>query len=158
LSELSYFSPQPENIDEFPLKVQELMQAKQIDNTIDFIRHLVFDDSKIPEDIKIFRLKDCPRILVFKEEVVEAIKKAGLTGFVFTPLEEYTDEIPDNDDDDDELEEEMEEKVPEIELTEEQKEAKARYEAQQERSRVAYDEMQERIRIRRERGEGPSLV
>lgn len=157
-SELEYYKPRITIPKDMPDNMKLVLREQETDNDIDFIRHLVLDESKIPEDIKIFRLKDCPRILVFKEEVVEAIKKAGLTGFVFKPLEEYTDEIPDDDDDDDELEEEIEEKVPEIELTEEQKEAKANYEAQQERSKEAYEAMQERIRVRRERGGGPSLV
>lgn len=99
-SQLEYFSTPLKITDDMPQDMKEAMQQEE-DNDIDFIRKLVLDDAKIPEDIKIFRLKDCPRILVFKEEIVNAIREAKLTGFVFVPLEKYTDEIPDDDDDDD---------------------------------------------------------
>ena len=47
---------------------------------------------------------------------------------------------------------------PKIELTEAQKAELARRQALHQKRLKAYEEMQERIRIRRERGEGPSLV
>lgn len=99
-SDLEYFIPRQEIPEDMPENMKAVLQEQEEDNDIDFIRKLVLDESKVPEDIHIFRLKDCPRILVFKEHVVEAIREAKLTGFVFTPLSEYTDEIPDDDDDD----------------------------------------------------------
>ncbi len=108
-SNLEYFSPREEMPDDLPEDMKAAMQQEE-DNDIDFIRKLVLDENKIPEDIKIFRLKDCPRILVFKEEIVKAIREAELTGFVFIPLSEYTDEIPDDDDEEDEAEKKDEKK------------------------------------------------
>jgi hypothetical protein len=67
-------------------------------NEIDFITKLVLDESKIDPSLKIFRLKDKPDLLVFHESVVNEIRKKKLTGFVFVPVEEYTDAIPDDDD------------------------------------------------------------
>jgi hypothetical protein len=95
-SQLEYFATPPDIPEDMPDDMKAALQQEE-DNDIDFIRKLVLDDDKIPQDIKIFRLKDCPRILVFKEEIVNAIKEAKLTGFVFVPLDKYTDEIPDND-------------------------------------------------------------
>lgn len=95
-SDLEYYMPKQDVPDDMPENMKAALQ-QEVDNDIDFIRKLVLDDDKIPQDIKIFRLKDCPRILVFKEEIVNAIKEAKLTGFVFVPLEKYTDEIPDDD-------------------------------------------------------------
>ncbi len=110
-SKLEYFMPKKEIPDDMPEEMKKALQEKDVDNDIDFIRKLVFDETKIPEDIHIFRLKDCPRILVFKESIVQAIREAKLTGFVFVPLSEYTDEIPDDDDDEKE-EEAVENKKP----------------------------------------------
>jgi len=101
-SNLEYYIPRKDIPEDMPVEMKKLLLEEQEDNDIDFIRKLVLVDTKIPEDIKIFRLKDCPRILVFKEEIVKAIREAKLTGFVFVPLGKYTDEIPDDDDDDDE--------------------------------------------------------
>jgi len=100
-SNVEYYVDPPVITDDMPEEMKEALQQEE-DKDIDFIRKLVLDESKIPEDIKIFRLKDCPRILVFKEEVVKAIREEGLTGFVFIPLEEYTDEIPDDDEEENE--------------------------------------------------------
>jgi len=149
-SDIDFFVSRYEVPDDLPQEMKELLNKEEPDNDIDFIRHLVLEDSKIPEEVKIFRLKDCPRILVFKTEVVEVIKNAGLTGFVFVPLEEYTEEIPDYDDDEiyDILKGE-----PTPEDIEFQKIAAIKKERQS-----AYEAMQERIRQRRASGEGPSLV
>ena len=100
-SDLDYYTPRPNIPDDMPDDMKAALQQEP-DNDIDFIRKIVLDETKIPEDIKIFRLKDCPRILVFKEEIVNAIREAKLTGFVFVPLEKYTDEIPDDDDEQEE--------------------------------------------------------
>ena len=102
-SSLEYFSPRQETPEDLPENMKQALQQEE-DNDIDFIRKLVLDETKIPEDIKIFRLKDCPRILVFKEEIVKAIREAKLTGFVFIPINKYTDQIPDDDDNEQEEE------------------------------------------------------
>lgn len=111
-SNLEYYEPRTEIAEDLPENMKLVLEEQQTDNEIDFIRKLVLDEDKIPEDLKIFRLKDCPRILVFKEEIVKAIRKEKLTGFVFVPLEKYTDEIPDDDDDDQEESEQAEVKAP----------------------------------------------
>lgn len=66
-------------------------------NEIDFITRLVLDESKIDPELKIFRLKDQPHLLIFHESLVHLIRNKGLTGFVFVPVSEYTDGIPDDD-------------------------------------------------------------
>ena len=99
-SNLEYFEPRPVITEDMSDEMKEAL-SEDVSNDIDFIHSLTLDESKIPEDLQIFRLKDCPRIIVFKENIVNAIREAKLTGFVFIPLEEYTDEIPDDDDDDD---------------------------------------------------------
>ena len=110
VSNLEYFVMPPDIPEDIPEEMKAILQEQEQDNDIDFIRKLVLDESKIPDDIKIFRLKDCPRILVFKEEIVQAIREEGLTGFVFVPLSEYTDEIPDDDDDEEGEEENVDQK------------------------------------------------
>ena len=109
-SDVEYYVHRPETPEDLPEDMKAMLLEQEVDNEIDFIRKLVLDESKIPEDIHIFRLKDCPRILVFKESIVQAIREAKLTGFVFVPLSEYTDEIPDDDDD----EKEENNKEPEL--------------------------------------------
>lgn len=79
-----------------------------------------------------------------------AIKEAGLTGFVFVPLEEYTDEIPEDDDYEDE------EIIVEKEPTPKELEAQRIAAVKKERKK-AYEALQERIRKRREAGEGPGF-
>ncbi len=97
-SELEYFSPRLTIPEDMPDNMKATLTQEE-DNDIDFIYKLVLDESKISTDLQIFRLKDCPRIIVFKEEIVNAIREAQLTGFVFIPLTEYTDEIPDEEED-----------------------------------------------------------
>ena len=148
-SKLEYYLPKTIIPDDMPQNMIEVLREQNEQNDVDYIRQLQLDINNIPEDIKIFRLKDCPRILVFKEEVVNAIKKAGLTGFVFIPLEEYTDEIPD-DKEEETVEEETESNPKELEA-----QKKAAIHKQRE---TAYEAMQERIRQRRASGEDPSLL
>lgn len=71
--------------------------ADENPNDIDFITKLVLDESKINPALKVFRLKDQPNLLVFHEDIVKAIRKEKLSGFVFVPASEYTDAIPDDD-------------------------------------------------------------
>ena len=68
-SKLEYYGIQRDIKKMSPIERDQYLEKEQ-DNDIDFIRNLVLDENKIPEDLKIFRLKDCPRILIFKEEVV----------------------------------------------------------------------------------------
>ena len=77
-------------------------------NDIDFITKLVLDESKIDPALKVFRLKDQPNLLVFHEDIVKAIRKEKLSGFVFVPVSEYTDAIPDDDADTEEKKDEKE--------------------------------------------------
>ena len=93
-SDLEYFTPRQDIPEDMPEDMKAILEEEEVDNDIDFIRKLVLEETEIPEDIQIFRLKDCPRILVFKEEMVQAIRAAQLTGFVFIPLSTYSDEIP----------------------------------------------------------------
>ena len=65
-------------------------------NDIDFITRLVLDEFKIDPSMKIFRLYDKPGLLVFHESIVKRLREEGATGFVFVPVEEYTDVIPDS--------------------------------------------------------------
>ena len=76
---------------------------------IDMIKKLVIDETKIDPSLKIFRLKDQSNLLVFHKNIVDLIKKEKLTGFVFVPVEKYTDAIPD-----DEAEEEVVEEVKRV--------------------------------------------
>ena len=66
-------------------------------NDIDFITKLVLDETKIDPSLKVFRLKDQTNLLVFHESIVEQIKKEKLSGFVFVPVDKYTDAIQDED-------------------------------------------------------------
>lgn len=145
-STLEYYMPQASISEDMPENMKQVLQTKKRDYDVDFIQSLIFNESKIPNDIKIFRLKDCPRLLIFKEDIVKSIKEANLTGFIFIPLEEYTELIPDEDD--------ITSQDTDIILP---KEVKPITSIQQER-KEAYREMQERIRIRREAGEGTSLI
>jgi hypothetical protein len=66
-------------------------------NDIDFITKLVLDESKIDPAMKVFRLYDKPGLLLFHESIVKRLTEEGATGFVFVPVDEYTDLIPDDD-------------------------------------------------------------
>jgi hypothetical protein len=80
-------------------------------NDIDFITKLVLDESKIDPALKVFRLFDQPNILIFHESLVELIQKEGLSGFVFIPVEKYTEAIPDEEESNEEEEEKQEDPV-----------------------------------------------
>lgn len=73
--------------------------ADENPNKIDFITRLVLDYSKIDHSLKIFRLLDQPDLLVFHKNIVDQIISSNLSGFVFEPVSEYTDAIPDDEDD-----------------------------------------------------------
>jgi hypothetical protein len=70
--------------------------ANENPNDIDLVTKLVFDESKIDPSFKVFRLKDKPHILVFHESIVEQIRKEKLSGFVFVPVEKYSELIADD--------------------------------------------------------------
>ncbi len=100
-SKLEYFQMPLPISEDIPPEMRAMMQLEE-DLDVDFIHRLVLDEERIPSDVKIFRLQNCPRILVFKKELVDAIRKAKLSGFVFVPLAEFTDAIPEDNDDDQE--------------------------------------------------------
>jgi len=69
--------------------------ANENPNDIDLVTKLVLDETKIDPSLKVFRLFDKPDLLIFHESIVNAIRKDKLSGFVFVPVEEYTDVIKD---------------------------------------------------------------
>jgi hypothetical protein len=71
--------------------------ASENPNDIDLVTKLVLDETKIDPSFKIFRLFDKPDLLIFHENIVKAIRKEKLSGFVFVPVSEYTDVIRDDD-------------------------------------------------------------
>lgn len=71
--------------------------ADENPNDIDFVTKLVLNESKIDPSLKIFRLYDKPSLLIFHESIVKRLREEGATGFVFVPVEEYTEVIPDDD-------------------------------------------------------------
>lgn len=64
---------------------------------IDHIHSIVLDESQIPEELKIFRLKSYPDLIIVHESIVEAINKAGLTGFNFVAPKDFTEDIDSED-------------------------------------------------------------
>lgn len=52
---------------------------------------LVLDESKIPSDIKVFRLKYRKTLVVAHKSIVEACERENVTGINFIPVEEYQD-------------------------------------------------------------------
>jgi hypothetical protein len=121
-SVLDYFFP-PELRDKEKEEGDEINNpfADENPNHIDSIIKLVFDETKIDPTLKIFRLKDQPNLLVFHESIVELIRKEKLSGFVFVPVAEYTDIIPDDDEEEtkrDELKEDSKQKSASAKTTE----------------------------------------
>lgn len=55
------------------------------DRKIMMIDEIAVDESKVPEDLLIFRLEKFKPIVIIHEKVKYAIEKAGLTGFVIEP-------------------------------------------------------------------------
>jgi hypothetical protein len=111
--------------------------ADENPNEIDFITKLVLDETKIDPTLKIFRLKDKPDLLVFDESVVNLIRKKKLSGFVFVPVSEYTDVIPD-DDKKEEVSNEPEQKKTSVELK--QKESSVQLEQKDEPEELSQKE------------------
>jgi len=60
------------------------------DGDIKYVDSLVFDEAKIPEDLKVFRIAGYEVALVIHESVKNAIIKSGITGCVFYKPEEYS--------------------------------------------------------------------
>jgi len=57
--------------------------------TIEFIDKLVLDESKIPPELKIFRLANRATLIVMHKSIKDAILDAGITGCVFYKVEDY---------------------------------------------------------------------
>ncbi len=55
---------------------------------VDFFRRLVLDPAKVPADRKIFRMKEQPRTILVRDDLVAAIRAAGCTGVTFVPTEQ----------------------------------------------------------------------
>ncbi len=56
---------------------------------IKFIRKLALDESKIPEEVKIFRLEKFKLLIVVHDDIKKAFEAAGITGCVFYHPEDY---------------------------------------------------------------------
>jgi hypothetical protein len=54
------------------------------------IEELVVDDSRVPADVRLFRMARYPMIPVLDQSLADEIAAAGFTGMVFTPLDEFT--------------------------------------------------------------------
>jgi hypothetical protein len=55
---------------------------------VDFFDRLVLDEAKVPKDRKIFRMKEQPRTILVRDDLVSAIRAAGCTGVTFVPTEQ----------------------------------------------------------------------
>jgi hypothetical protein len=53
------------------------------------VTDLVIDESKIPDDVSVFRLSALPRLVGIRRDLAEAILAAGLTGFAFLRLSDF---------------------------------------------------------------------
>lgn len=94
-SNLEYFSPLMNSLRG---NISEEMKTKLESKNnldIDTILSLKIDETRIPENTAIFRLIDCPRIVIVKEEFVQAINEAELSGFVLIPISNYSEANPD---------------------------------------------------------------
>jgi len=63
-------------------------RSQVIPAEIDFFDRLVIDPSKVPADRKIFRMKEQPRTILVRDDLVAAIRAAGCTGLSFVPAEQ----------------------------------------------------------------------
>ncbi len=54
--------------------------ARKDGSKIVVIRKLYLDEKKIPEDAKLFRLGECPKYIIIRSDLLQAIQDAGLTG------------------------------------------------------------------------------
>ncbi len=61
---------------------------KVIPGEVDTFHELVLDPGKVPADRKIFRMKEQPRTILVREDLVRAITAAGCKGVLFPPAEE----------------------------------------------------------------------
>ncbi len=60
------------------------------DGDIRIIEKLVLDESKIPEEMKIFRLEKFKLLIVVHDDIKKAFEAAGITGCVFYRPEDYS--------------------------------------------------------------------
>lgn len=59
------------------------------DGDIKRIRKMFLDESKIPPELRVFRLTKMPIVTVVHQSIKDAITEAGITGCVFRRPEEY---------------------------------------------------------------------
>ena len=71
------------------LEKSELSFDPDFPEQIEFIDSLVIDESKIPEELLLFRLKEYKVLLVVHEKVKEACNNAGITGINFLKPEDF---------------------------------------------------------------------
>jgi len=64
-----------------------------IPGEVEFFRRLVLDPGRLPRDRKIFRMKEQPRIILVRDDLVQAIRDAGCTGMTFVPAEQIGPEL-----------------------------------------------------------------
>lgn len=60
------------------------------DGDIKYVDSLILDESKIPKELKIFRLSEYRIALVIHQSIKDAIVASGITGCVFYKPEEYS--------------------------------------------------------------------
>lgn len=56
---------------------------------VDWFSELRLDESRIPADQLVFRLKDLTRLLIVRSELVNNIQQADCTGIYFEPVEDH---------------------------------------------------------------------
>jgi len=59
-----------------------------IPGEVDFFRRLVLDPERVPRDRKIFRMKEQPRTILVREDLIATLRDAGCTGMSFIPAEQ----------------------------------------------------------------------
>lgn len=53
------------------------------------IKNIMLDESKIDPEVALFRMRHYPFVAVYREDLVEKIKAAGLTGIKFVSISEF---------------------------------------------------------------------
>ncbi|MCK4542925.1 MAG: hypothetical protein KAU17_11880 [Spirochaetales bacterium] len=67
----------------------EYLMKRYVSTEIPVFRHLVLDQSKIPENWLLFRFIRNKNLLFIHEEIVKKLKDAGVTGTRFVPVDEF---------------------------------------------------------------------
>ena len=60
-----------------------------IKDQVDHFRRLVLDERKIPKGKKIFRLAEKTRLIIVREDLMQAIRDSGCTGAAFRNIEDF---------------------------------------------------------------------